>query len=83
MLCQLTEILVKGKQNTLLASGQRLRIAATRSVISNPDDVISGRPKCPYRFTGEILIGEKTHLKPRSGTLSPHSVRHAHRRDTQ
>jgi hypothetical protein len=47
------------------------------------NDIVSKRLKSLDGCAGKILVGEKAHIRRRSGILSPSSTYRAHRRDTR
>jgi hypothetical protein len=73
---EFAKILVECQQNTLFARGlsQHLRIGTTGSRHPDPNDIVPGTTKSGDRRAGNISIGKKAHIKPRSDTLSRNSA---------
>jgi len=79
---QFAEFFVERQQNALFPDCpcQHVRIARSRLGSPDPNYVVPGCLEHCHSRAWEILVGEKTHFRPRLGIPSPSSVCHAHRR---
>ena len=73
---QFAKVLVEGEQNARVSRGpgQYFWIACTRCRCPEPDNIVAGGLEHCDSRAGEVLVGEKPHLKLRSGMPSPNSA---------